>query len=77
MPYQTNVDLRNLSSVICPITRRTFIAPHSTMRMGIMPANRTVRGEPDGEERAHRIAWAAVKRSYVKVGNRWIAKAGA
>jgi hypothetical protein len=45
MPYQTNVDLRNLSSVICPITRRTFIAPHSTMRMGIMPANRTVRRE--------------------------------
>ena len=26
------------------------------------------------EEAAHRIAWAAVKRSYVKVGNSWIAR---
>ena len=27
-------------------------------------------GEARQEEAAHRIAWAAVKRSYVKVGNR-------
>jgi cation transport regulator len=27
------------------------------------------------EEAAHRIAWAAVKRSYVKVGDRWIERA--
>jgi cation transport regulator len=26
------------------------------------------------EEAAHRIAWAAVKRSYVKLGNEWIAR---
>jgi cation transport regulator len=27
------------------------------------------------EEAAHRIAWAAVKRVYVKVGDGWIARA--
>ena len=26
------------------------------------------------EEAAHRIAWAAVKRSYVKFGNDWVAR---
>jgi len=31
-------------------------------------------GDPRQEEAAHRIAWAAVKRSYVKVGASWIAK---
>jgi cation transport regulator ChaB len=29
-------------------------------------------GDPRQEEAAHRIAWAAVKRSYVKVGDRWV-----
>jgi cation transport regulator len=33
-------------------------------------------GDPRQEERAHRIAWAAVKRTYVKVGGSWIARAG-
>lgn len=28
--------------------------------------------EADQEEIAHRIAWAAVKRSYVKQGERWV-----
>ena len=28
------------------------------------------------EEAAHRIAWAAVKRSYVKVGGSWIGRGG-
>jgi hypothetical protein len=28
------------------------------------------------EEAARRIAWAAVKRSYVKIGDRWVAREG-
>ena len=28
------------------------------------------------EEAAHRIAWAAVKRSYVKIGGSWVGRAG-
>lgn len=31
-------------------------------------------GEDRQEEAAHRIAWAAVKRSYVKLGNDWVAR---
>jgi len=31
-------------------------------------------GEADGEKRAHMIAWAAVKRSYVKDGEMWVAR---
>ena len=31
-------------------------------------------GDPRQEEAAHRIAWAAVKRSYVKVGGSWIGR---
>jgi hypothetical protein len=29
---------------------------------------------PTRDERKQRIAWAAVKRSFEKIGNRWIAK---
>lgn len=29
-------------------------------------------GDPRREEAAHRIAWAAVKRRYVKEGTRWV-----
>lgn len=29
-------------------------------------------GEPRREEIAHRIAWAAVKRVYEKIGDRWV-----
>jgi cation transport regulator len=31
-------------------------------------------GDPRQEEAAHRIAWAAVKRRYVKAGDRWVAR---
>ncbi len=31
-------------------------------------------GDPRQEEAAHRIAWGAVKRSYVKAGGSWVAR---
>jgi cation transport regulator len=30
-------------------------------------------GDPRQEEASRRIAWAAVKRSYVKIGDEWLA----
>jgi cation transport regulator len=33
-------------------------------------------GDPRQEDAARRIAWAAVKRSYVKVGDSWVARRG-
>jgi cation transport regulator len=29
-------------------------------------------GDPRREEIAHRVAWAAVKRLYIKIGDRWV-----
>lgn len=68
MPYPHNDDLpppvrNHLPSHAQDIYREAFnhaFAAHS--------------GEPRQEERAHRIAWAAVKRSYEKIGDRWIQK---
>jgi cation transport regulator len=68
MPYERNADLpesvqRHLPDHAQEIYRGAFnhaYADHA--------------GDPRREEAAHRIAWAAVKRSYVKVGSSWIAK---
>jgi cation transport regulator len=31
-------------------------------------------GDPRREEIAHRVAWSAVKKLYIKVGDQWVAK---
>jgi cation transport regulator len=66
MPYATNRDLppsvsRHLPAHAQDIFREAFnhaFAAHES--------------DPRQEEAAHRIAWAAVKRSYVKVGKDWV-----
>lgn len=68
MPYRTNADLpdqvrRHLPEHAQDIYREAF--NHAFADHG---------GDPRQEEAAHRIAWAAVKRSYVKEGGRWIAR---
>jgi hypothetical protein len=55
---------RIISSTSFRSTRRTSIARPSTT----FDAHR---GDPRQEEAAHRIAWAAVKRSYVKTEAGW------
>ena len=69
MPYATNTDLppavrRHLPSHAQDIYRAAFnhaYADHA--------------GDPRQEEASHRIAWAAVKRAYVKLGDDWVARA--
>jgi cation transport regulator len=69
MPYQTNDELpppvkNHLPSHAQDIYREAFnhaFAAHA--------------GDPRQEEAAHRIAWAAVKRSFVKVDDSWVRKA--
>jgi cation transport regulator len=65
MPYQTNADL--------PRSVR-FQPEHAQdiYREAFNHAYAAHAGESGQEEAAHRIAWAAVKRSYVKVGASWI-----
>jgi cation transport regulator len=66
MPYPTNDDLR--ASV------RSHLPPHAQdiYREAFNHAFTAHAGEGRQEEAAHRIAWAAVKRSYVKIGNSWV-----
>jgi cation transport regulator len=68
MPYQTNDDLPE------PVRRR--LPPHGQdiYREAFNHAFAAHAGDPRQEEAAHRIAWAAVKRVYVKVGGTWVAK---
>ncbi|MGD0026767.1 MAG: ChaB family protein [Xanthobacteraceae bacterium] len=66
MPYQTNADL--------PAAVRGHLPEHaqSIYREAFNHAHAAHAGDVRQEEAAHRIAWAAVKRSYVKVGESWV-----
>ena len=68
MPYRTNDDLPE------PVRRR--LPPHGQdiYREAFNNAFAARVGDPCQEQAAHRIAWAAVKRVYVKVDDRWVAK---
>ncbi|CAM2196647.1 ChaB family protein [Paraburkholderia sp. A1RI_3L] len=66
MPYASNDDL--------PPSVRNHLPPHAQdiYREAFNHAFAAHAGDPDHEEIAHRIAWAAVKRSYVKDGDVWV-----
>ena len=65
MPYRTNSDP--------PASVQAHLPPHAQdiYRKAFNHAFGTHVGELRQEEAAHRIAWAAVKRSYAKVGDSW------
>lgn len=67
MPYRTNADL--------PPPVRGHLPPHAQdiYRQAFNHAFASHAGEARQEEIAHRTAWAAVKRSYVKLGEHWMA----
>jgi cation transport regulator len=67
MPYSTNNDL--------PPSVRDHLPEHAQdiYRAAFNHAYAAHAGESDQEKRAHMIAWAAVKRSYAKAGDRWVA----
>jgi cation transport regulator len=66
MPYRMNSDL--------PLSVRHHLPEHAQdiYRAAFNHAYAAHAGEWDHERRAHMIAWAAVKRSYVKVGANWV-----
>ena len=68
MPYSSNEEL--------PPTVRHHLPPHAQdiYRAAFNHAFAAHEGDPRQDEASHRIAWAAVKRSYVKVGDSWIAR---
>jgi cation transport regulator len=70
MPYRSNSEL--------PAPVQSHLPPHAQdiYREAFNHAFAAHIGNPAQEEGAHRIAWAAVKRSYVKVGGSWIGRTG-
>jgi cation transport regulator len=66
MPYSANGDL--------PLAVRNHLPDHAQdiYREAFNHAYAAHAGELDRERRAHMIAWAAVKRSYVKTGDIWV-----
>ena len=69
MPYSTKDDL--------PLSVRRSLPTHALdiYREAFNHAFSAHAGDLRQEEVSHRIAWAAVKRSYVKIGNQWVARA--
>jgi cation transport regulator len=65
MPYRTNTDL--------PASVRGHLPAHAQdiYREAFNHAFASHAGDIRQEEIAHRTAWAAVKHSYVKVGDTW------
>jgi cation transport regulator len=66
MPYQDNSNL--------PPAIRNHLPPHAQeiFRAAFNAAWNGHIGDSRQEEAAHRIAWAAVKRHYRKVGDDWM-----
>ncbi len=66
MPYRSNEDL--------PSSVRIHLPPHAQdiYREAFNHAYAAHWNDPRREEASHRIAWAAVKRSYVKAGGEWV-----
>lgn len=68
MPYASNADLPE------PIQRHLPSHAQDIYRAAFNQAFAAHAGDPRQEEASHRIAWAAVKRAYVKVDDRWFAR---
>ena len=66
MPYRTNADL--------PPSVRGHLPPHAQdiYREAFNHSFAAHGGDVPQEEIAHRTAWAAVKRTYKKVGDQWM-----
>ena len=66
MPYSSN------DALPAALRRRLPAHAQDIYREAFNHAFAAHLGDPRQEEAAHRIAWAAVRRSYVKVGDTWV-----
>jgi cation transport regulator len=69
MPYRSTAELP------APIRAHLPAPAQLVYRRAFNNAWVTYRGDPRREEIFHRVAWAAVKRSYRKVDHEWVAHA--
>lgn len=68
MPYAANGDLPDKVRLHLPVHAQDIY------REAFNSAFSRHAGNSRQEELAHRIAWAAVKRGYVKVGDVWVSR---
>lgn len=66
MPYASNAELPE------PLRRRLPEHAQDIFRSAFNHAFESHAGDPRREEAAHRIAWAAVKRLYVRTEGGWV-----
>lgn len=74
MPYKTNKDLPENVVHVLPVHAQDIYreAFNHAWQEYANPEER--RGDASREETAHKVAWAAVKKKYKKIGNSWTAK---
>ena len=70
MPYARNLDLP------APVRAHLPQGAQDIYREAFNHAYGAHAGEIDRERRSHMIAWAAVKRSYVKADSQWVTRDG-
>jgi len=68
VPYATNIDLP------IPVQHRVPEHGQDIYREAFNHAWQEYANDPRREEIAHRVAWAAVKKAYMKVGAEWVSR---
>lgn len=74
MPYQRNAELPKPVRDSLPEGAQTIYRKAYNNAWKQYDQARKRRGSASREETAHRVAWAAVKESYKKKGDRWVKK---
>ncbi len=72
MPYQRNADLPKAVRDNLPQAAKTMYRKAYNNAWKHYGEAKKRRGSASREETAHRVAWAAVKESYKKQGDRWV-----
>jgi len=74
MPYQRNADLPKSVRDSLPQGAETIYRKAFNSAWDQYNQAEKRRGSASQEETAHRVAWAAVKQSYEKKGDKWVKK---
>lgn len=74
MPYDRNVDLPKQVRDSLPDDAQAIYRKAFNSAWEQYEDEEDRRGDASREETAHRVAWAAVKQSYTKEGERWVEK---
>lgn len=74
MPYDRNADLPSQVQDALPDDAQSMYRSAFNNAWDQYADAEDRKGDASREETAHRVAWAAVKQSYTKEGDRWVKK---